>query len=453
MFSMVSCIAALLAFFPAPFIVQGTARPSNLEYDRRELVIPMRDGVRLTAIALVPTGVPRPLPIILIRTPFGAAREFRTAELPLALRELGEDGYIFVTQDIRGRSGSDGTFVTLRPMADPRDSRGTDESTDAWDTIDWLVKNLPRNNGRVGVLGVSYRGWLAGMAGVRPHPALKAISPQAPVADAWLGDDFFHQGAFRQTQGVLYSAYIEGTKGLSIPDYDQYQFYLRLGTLSSIGKATGVDTLPSWRGFRAHPTYDAYWQARAMQRILTTPAVPTLIVGGWWDEEDILGPQVAYRTLERRDVSNWNRLVMGPWSHGAWARGSGDSLGPVSLGSSTADHFRGQIQRPWFAHYLHGKGDGAFPEVWAFETGTNRWRTFDSWPPRNATPRKLYLREHGALSFSPPKATANSFDAFRSDPAHPVPHTPRPDDGSTSGNWLQQDQRFVDGRPDVLTWI
>ena len=241
---------------------------------------------------------------------------------------------------------------------------------------------------------MSYRGWLAGMAGVQPHPALKAISPQGQVADAWMGDDFFHQGAFRQTQGLLYSAYIEGGIAPSIPDYDQYQFYLRLGTLRAIGKAAGVDTLPSWRDFRQHPAYDGHWQARALQRVLTTPAVPSLTVGGWWDEEDVLGPQITYRTLEQRDTRGWNRLVMGPWTHGAWARGSGDSLGPLSLGGSTAEHFRAQVQRPWFAHYLHGSGDGQFPEVWAFETGSNRWRTFDAWPPRNATPRKLF-REGG----------------------------------------------------------
>ena len=280
-----------------------------------------------------------------------------------------------------------------------------DESTDAWDSIDWLVRELPRNSGKVGVLGVSYRGWLAALAGVGAHKALKAISPQGLLADAWLGDDFFHQGAFRQTQGVAYSAFIEGTNGLSMPEYDQFDFYRRHVTLDTLAKATGVNALPSWIGFRTHPDYDAYWEARALQKVYSKPEVPTLTVGGWWDEEDLLGPQVMYRTLERADSEHRNFLVMGPWSHGAWSRAGGDSLGPVKFGGRTADFFRDSIQRPWFAYYLHGKGDGRFPEARIFESGSNEWRTFDAWPPKNATMRRLYLRENGRLSFDSPLAT------------------------------------------------
>jgi putative CocE/NonD family hydrolase len=425
------------------------------EYERRELTIPMRDGVRLSAVALVPRKATRPLPILLIRTPFNAAREFGKAELPQSLRELGEDGYIFVTQDIRGRGTSQGAFVTSRPLADPKDPKGVDESTDAWDTIDWLVKQLPGNNGRVGMLGMSYRGWLAAIAAVNPHPALKAISPQAPMSDTWLGDDFFHQGAFRQSQAVPYCAYVEGTNGLTIPDYDQYQFYLRLGTLDSIGKATGVDTQPSWKGFRAHPARDGYWKARALQEVLTKSDVPMLFVGGFWDEEDILGPQIGYRTVEQEDRAGLNRIVMGPWAHRGWSMPGGDSLGPLQFGNRTADHFREQIQRPWFAHYLHDKGDGRFPEAWAFESGSNQWRTFDAWPPKTAAKRNLYLRENGMLSFDPPGVAdgGSSFDAYHSDPAHPVPNSPRPDNGEAFATWMLQDQRFVDGRPDVVTWV
>ena len=414
-------------------MAQGSA-----EYERRELKIPMRDGVTLFAVALIPKGATAPLPILLIRTPFSAAREFGSTTLPVSLRELGEDGYIFVSEDIRGRFGSGGTFVSLRPQRDPRDARGVDESTDAWDTVDWLVRELPNNSGKVGVLGVSYRGWLAALAGVGAHPAIKAISPQGLVADVWLGDDFFHQGAFRQAQGVAYAAYIEGTNGLSIPDYDQYDFYRKLPTLDTLARATGIADLPSWVGFRTHPSYDAYWEARALQNVYRTPEVPTLVVGGWWDEEDLLGPQLMYRTLERADTGRRNFLVMGPWSHGSWSRPGGDSLGPVRLGGKSADYFRTSIQRPWFAHYLHGKGDGRFPEAQVFETGANEWRRFDAWPPKNATPRRLYLRENGRLAFDPPAASttsgsvrpardpmhSNAFDAFVSDPAHPVPVHP-----------------------------
>ena len=424
----------------------------------------MRDGTPLYAVALVRVGVTTPLPILLVRTAFGAERHFPNTTVPVAYRELAQDGYIFVAEDIRGRGRSGGHFVTNRAQDDPRNAPSTNESTDAYDTIDWLVNHLPNNNGRVGVIGTSYSGWLAGLAAVGAHPALKAVSPQAPTTDTWIGDDFFHQGAFRQTQGVTYAAYIEGTKGLTIPDFDQYTFYQRIPTLDSLAKATGVADLPSWMGFRAHPAWDDYWQAKAMQRVLTTSTVPTLFVGGFWDEEDMAGAQLAYRTLEKSDTRNLNRLVLGPWAHNGWTRAGGDMLGPVPLGNTTADDFREKIQRPWFAYYLHGTGDGRFPETWAFESGANSWRTFDSWPPRNARSRNIYLRENGAIAFDPPprtltgKATrsrtkpASDYDAFVSDPAHPVPYMPRPDDGSAWSTWMQQDQRFVDGRPDVLVW-
>ncbi|HUR94493.1 MAG TPA: CocE/NonD family hydrolase, partial [Gemmatimonadales bacterium] len=355
---MASTIGSLLL---VASIMLGTA-PERAEavqasgYERRELTVPVRDGTRLFAVALIPTAAGRPLPIMLIRTPFSAAGAFRTTELPLEYRELAQDGYIFVVQDVRGRFGSGGEFVINRAQDDPRNPPGTNESTDAYDTIDWLVKNLPGNNGRVGVMGISYGGWLAGLAGVGAHPALKAISPQAPTTDTWLGDDFFHQGAFRQSQGLEFAALMEvepkGFHVLPIPEYDHYEFYLKYPTLDSLAKATGVFRLPSWVGYRTHPTRDAYWQAKAMQNVLTKPEVPILFVGGWWDQEDILGPQLAYRTVEQADTANLNRIVLGPWYHRGWAQAGGDSLGPIRLGRNTADYFRERIQRPWFAHYL-----------------------------------------------------------------------------------------------------
>ena len=291
--------------------------------------------------------------------------------------------------------------MTLRPLADRRNPRAIDESTDAYDTIDWLVAHLPRNSGKVGVLGYSYRGWLAAMAAIHPHPALKAVCPQAPVADVWLGDDFFHQGAFRPTQGVLYAGYIEGD-GVSLPEGDPYEVYRRYPTLDSLAAAAGVAALPSWKSFREHPAYDEYWRARALQRALTHATVPTLVVGGWWDEEDILGAQLLYRTLERTDSARQNRLVLGPWSHGAWVRSTGDSLGPIALGSSTSVYYRARIERPWFAYYLHGTGDGRFPEAWLYETGADRWRTADAWPGPSRAPTRLYLHTDGKLAFIPP---------------------------------------------------
>ncbi len=378
--------------------------------------------------------------------------------MPLAYRELAQDGYIFVSEDIRGRFGSGGEFVTMRSQRDPENPNGIDESTDAYDTIDWLVKNLPGNSGKVGVLGISYPGWLAALAGVGAHPALKAISPQAPMADVWMGDDFFHQGAFRQTQGVVFAALVEmDSKGftfLSFPEYDQYEFYLKFPTLDSLAKATGVAKLPLWISFATHPTWDTWWQAKALPSVFTRPEVPTLFVGGVWDQEDILGPQLAYRTAEKADTRSWNHIVLGPWFHGGWAQPGGDSLGPIRLGGNTADWYRANIERPWFAWYLHGKGNGDFPEAWAFETGENKWHTFDAWPPKNAQPCNIYLRANGKLSFDPPPAATRSAasDSFVSDPARPIPYMPRPDDGNGWRTWLEQDQRFVDNRPDVLTW-
>ena len=440
-------LVALLLGFSFPIAAQ------QLEFDRQELTIPMRDGVNLHAVALVPAGIRRPLPILLIRTPFSADREFRSDTLPPRYGELAEDGYIFVTEDIRGRFKSEGEFVTTRAQEDPRSPRGINESTDAYDTIDWLVKHLPDNNGRVGVLGISYRGWLAALAAVNPHPALKAVSPQGPMADTWMGDDFFHQGAFRQTQGLAYVAWVESEKGLEIADADQYDFYLRYPTMDSLARATGVRDVGSWIGFRTHPAWDEYWQAMALQRVLTRPAVPLLFVGGWWDAEDILGPQLAYRTAERSDRHRQNRIVMGPWFHGEWGGPGSDTMGPVSLGSNTTEHFRRDIQRPWFAWYLHGKGDGRFPEAWLFETGGNQWRSVDRWPPANARERKLYLGANGRLSFDAPGSGDTEFAEFTADPAYPVPFAPRPitDDGWAT--WLEQDQRFLAGRTDVVSWM
>lgn len=448
-------LAALLGATALPVIGQPVS-----SFERRELTFPMRDGTPLFAVALIPKNHPEPLPIILIRTPFGAAREFGNADVPPPYVELAEDGYIFVAQDIRGRFGSKGEFVTSRPQAGPG---GVDESTDAYDTVDWLVKNLPGNNGRVGVIGMSYRGWLAGLAGVNPHPAIKAISPQAPTTDTWLGDDFFHQGAFRQTQGVAFTAWIESGNGFTPTSIDQFEYYLGFPTLDDLARATGISETPSWKGFREHPAWDAYWQARAMQNVLTRAEVPTLFVSGYWDQEDILGPQLGYRTVEKDDPRGWNRIALGPWFHGGWMFGAGDSIGPLPLGSNTSEYFRANIQRPWLAYYLHGKGEGKFPEAWAFETGGNTWRTFDAWPPAQAQPRKLYLRAGGEVSFKRPEPRTASrldrppmhtqeFDAFISDPDHPVPNSPRPDEEDGWRTWLQRDQRFVDNRPDVLTW-
>jgi hypothetical protein len=427
-------------------------RPSALQFNRAEVTIPMRDGTRLFAVTLMPRHANGALPIVLERTPFGAQQELPNTDLPAMYRELAADGYIFVVEDIRGRYRSGGTFVVNRPLAD---SGGVDESTDAYDTIDWLIHHLPNNNGKVGVVGSSYRGWLAAMAGIHAHPALKAISPQAPTGDTWLGDDFFHQGAFRETQGVAFAGYAQGNGSPAVPDNDQYDFYLHQRTLSAIARASGVAALPFWQELAAHPTYDQYWQARALQQIDTIATVPTLIVGGWWDPEDIFGPQALYRVMSKHDTRGLVHVVLGPWWHNAWLGPRADSVGPMALDSNTATWFRAQVQRPWFAWYLRGIGEGHFATAILFETGENRWHALAKWPPAEATDQNVYLAANGALRFDSAAATPandSGYLSYRSDPASPVPYLPHDRDGTGWQRWLMQDQRFVGARHDVAIW-
>jgi len=373
--------------------------------------------------------------------------------------DLGLGGYILVFQDIRGRFRSEGTFDMNRP---PRSGHaGTDESTDTYDTIDWLVKHVPNNNGRVGIYGVSYPGWLTSVAGIGAHPALKAISPQAPMGDTWMGDDFFHQGAFRLTYGLEYAWMMEASNDLSVTPsparYDTFEWYLSYPTLGALARAVGADAWPSWRRFVAHPAYDTAWQARSLPRYFTHTTVPTLTVGGWWDQEDEYGPLASYRALERTDTSGVNHLVMGPWYHGQWSGDSGTALGNVRFGRATGVEYRA-LQSKWFGYWLKGEGDGKVAEATLFDAGTNTWREFDSWPPATAAHRHLYFGANGSLSFTAPAdADTAGSDWFVSDPARPVPYRPRPVERTYSPTsrwrrWETEDQRFVDGRQDVLTW-
>ena len=422
-----------------------------------EVMIPMRDGVRLFTVIVAPknAGPSSPLPILMDRTPYGA-KDFAT-EMAESATSSGLDGYIYVVQDIRGRFGSEGAFDMNRP---PHSGHaGTDESTDTYDTIDWLVKNVPNNNGRVGVLGISYPGWLTAVAGIGAHPALKAISPQAPMGDAWMGDDFFHQGAFRQSYGLEYSWMMEASPDLSVTPsparFDTYEWYRSFPTLGALAAAVGAEQWPTWRHFAEHPAYDSVWRARSLPRYFTHTTVPTLTVGGWWDQEDEYGPLASYAALERTDTAGVNFLVMGPWYHGQWFADSATALGNIRFGRPTGVDFRA-LQTRWFAYWLKGEGDGKFPEATVFDAGTNEWRSFDRWPPAAAQTKHLFFRENGGLSFDPPTA-ATGADQYVSDPAHPVPYRPRPVERTYSPpsrwrRWETEDQRFVDGRPDVLTW-
>ena len=438
--------------FAAPLVAQS---PTGDDLDRHEVRIAARDGVALYTVVVAPKSPTQPLPIMLVRTPYGVAQNLRAGPIPVAYAELAKDGYIFVFQDARGTGRSEGHFVMNGAMHDPKaDPKGVDEATDTYDTIDWLVKNIPGNNGRVGAMGVSYPGWLAGVAALSNHPALKAVSPQAPMTDTWMGDDFFHQGAFRQSFGVEYATAMEWSRQvpspLKINRYDRYDWYLQFLTLKELGAANGIDTLPSWRGFRTHPAWDEYWQAKAMQRVWTSPNVAVLNVGGYWDQEDVYGPQEAYRTLEKGDTKHWNHIVLGPWFHGGWAGRETDTFGPMKFGSDVGLSYRSTIERPWFYNYLHGDGAASFKEAYVYEVQGNTWRTFDAWPPREAKPSKFFLHSDGTVSFDAP--TTAGKNSFTSDPRHPVPYVTRPVDGTRWRQWLVEDQRFVQNRPDVLSW-
>jgi len=422
----------------------------------RFVKIAARDGAKLNTSICEPKGDHAPLPILITRTPYGIAGDTVVAA---ANRFLAADGYIFVTQDIRGRYGSDGQFFMNRPLHNPADAKGTDESTDTYDAVDWLIKNVKSNNGRVGVFGVSYPGFLATMAGINPHPAVKAISPQAPMTDTWMGDDFFHQGAFRLSYGFEYAGDLELSKDQSVPlpitHWDTYDWYLELGSLANVDAKYFHGRVPTWTAFIQHPAYDAYWQARAVERSLKAPVVPTLTVGGWWDQEDRWGPLATFKALEPSDARNQNFLVMGPWNHGGW-RNASRAMPVVDPG--TADAYLRDVEAPWFAFYLHDKGKMAEPNAYLYDAGTKQWRSFDTWPPKTGISRKLYLHAGGVVSFDAPKGELPQFDEFISDPAHPVPYRPRPVEqtydprGSRWRTWETQDQRFVQGRPDVLTW-
>ena len=451
------------------FVLTGRAQAPNppdysLLFDKTDVMITMRDGVKLHTEIYSPKKSAEPHPIIIERTPYGIADDEKGNSRKLArYAEMIPDDYIFVFQDIRGRYGSEGTFVMQHPIRDPKDPKAIDEGTDTYDTIDWLVKNVPHNNGRAGLVGISYGGWLTVMGMLEPHPALKAVSEQASPADMFLGDDFHHNGAFRLSYGFEYSTMMETGKtnfAFQFDQFDTYEWYLRLGALSNANKNYIHGALPTWNDFVAHPNYDAFWKQEAMPYILTKPTVPNLNVAGWWDQEDAYGPMKIYELLEKNDPDHLNYLVAGPWNHGGWARSSGKSLGAISFGSDTSFYFRQKIEAPWFAYWLKNKGSLPLKEALLFQTGSNKWVQFDSWPPHDATVREIYFREDGKLSFDAPQAaTPQSFDSYVSDPAHPVPYRHRPIDMTYPDDhpggwptWLVEDQRFVDNRPDVLTW-
>lgn len=455
-----------------------TAQDSGFEqqYTKHTHMIPMRDGVRLYTEVYLPNRAEPAAPIIFLRTPYGVknAQGGFTGYFRSTFRELAKDGYIFAVQDARGRHESEGEFEWNRPLRHHRDPKAIDPSTDAYDSIDWLIKELPGNNGRVGMLGVSYPGWYVTMALINPHPALRAASPQASPSDYFIGDDFFHFGAFRlQPSAELPYLFDFDPKQNSRFPYDQvdtYEFFLDLGPLSNMNAKYLRGASPTWDRFMRHATYDEYWQTGNTLQHLTEVKVPTLNVVGWWDAENLGGALDIYHRLETADRDHKNWIVVGPWAHGQWARGPVDRLGSYHFGSDTVTYYQREIEAPFFARHLKDQATESLPEAVMFQTGSNQWKRYEQWPPIKQTERQdWFLTTHGGLQREKPSAAgANlSFVEYVSDPAKPVPYSQRPIMGFWQGLpgsneerfgragilWKVEDQRFVSDRSDVVTFV
>ena len=435
-------------------------KPSNPAFKLKEVMVPMRDGVHLQTMLVTPVKQAEPLPILLLRTPYGVPTKI-SDPLPPSLREFNKDGYIFVYQNLRGRFKSEGTF-NLSSAVDLNDPKSTNETNDGYDTIDWLVKNVPGNNGKVGIWGVSYPGLTAAMTLLHPHPALKAVSEQAAPADQWMNDDMHRYGALRESYAFEYSVMEQADKNANthfkFDDYDTYQWYLELGPLTNVNARHLHGTIPFWNDIVQHPNYDTFWQKEAWVSQLHNSRVPNLNVAGFWDQEDPWGPWRIWRNGEENDPENNNFMAAGPWNHGGWRGPEGSSLGLISFGGhKTSEEFRQNIEAPFFRYYLHGKGSKLPWKASTFQTGSNTWHSYDSWPPQAAKPTNLFLHSDGSVSFEAPTAAqSGSYVQYVSDPANPVPYRHRPISPTYPGGdwplWEVEDQRFVDHRPDVATF-
>ena len=441
---------------------------SGVEYVRSEAMIPARDGVKLHAVIVRPKGseTGEALPILMERTPYGVSG-YSPKGVVMSKPELAASGYIFVFEDIRGRYGSEGQFVMNRPIVAHDSAKDVDETTDTRDTIDWLLKNVKNAAPKVGVLGISYPGFLAMMAGIDAHPAVKAISPQAPMTDIWLGDDFFHNGAFRETYGFDYVQQLEAQKTdvrVSSKE-DQYDFFLKNVNFAGAAKVAGIEGLPTAKIFLTQPAYTKFWKDMAVENHLGKVEVPTLEVGGYWDQEDMWGTQAEYAALHPHDDKHEVFMVLGPWNHGGWSRGPGDKLGgkfgTVEFGGKTGVEYRTKFEAPFFEYYLKGKPGYDLKGVASFRTGANAWERYDVWPPVSGFKAEaLMLEPKGGLAVEDAKestAPKGELASYLADPANPVPYRNRPvqstyGDGSLWRTWLVEDQRFVDGRKDVASF-
>ncbi|MES2016140.1 MAG: CocE/NonD family hydrolase [Pseudomonadota bacterium] len=458
---------ALPSETPATFV----APTDSFNYVKRSVMVPMRDGVKLNTVIIVPRGA-KGSAILLTRTPYSAAEltgHANSSDMGTILQGydnatdvIVDGGYIRVVQDVRGKYASEGDYVMNRPLQGPLNPTPVDHATDTWDTIDWLVKNIPESNGRVGIIGISYDGFLPLMALVNPHPALKVSVPMNPMVDGWRGDDWFHNGAFRQINlSYLVEQVVTRSNDAKwhTSHRDDYNVYLAAGSAGELGRQRGAEQSGTWRKILEHPSYDAFWQQQAMDKILAGQklTVPTMLVHSLWDAEDIYGALAVYKAVKPHDSENKLFLAMGPWQHGG-AIGDGSHLGPVKFNSDTALHFRQQILAPFLARYLKDGPAPALSTVSAFETGSNQWRAMNAWPAAsNAV--KLHLAANGVATLGTPPAGA-AYDEYVSDPGKPVPFRARPiptmgyDDakGQTWPRWLTDDQREASGRTDVLSF-
>ena len=449
-------------------------------YDKTEYMIPMRDGVKLFTQVYMPKDRNQQYPIMLFRTPYSVRYYGKdNYHNSLGPNDLyAREGFIFVYQDVRGKFKSEGEFIVMKPhKTTKRGPNDTDESSDTYDTIEWLLNNVPNHNGRVGQWGISYPGWQTVMGMIDAHPALKASSPQASPADMWIGDDFHHNGAFRlmYTFGWL-SRNARSRSGPSATrsqrfDYgtpDGYNFFLELGAVSNVDKLYFHKSVPTWNQYMEHGDYDEYWQEQDVLQYLNNITHPILNVAGWFDAEDFYGPMSIYYTMEKNNLKNKSTLVVGPWLHGGWARMDGDELGNIRFGSKTSDYFRKNVEFQFFLYYLKDKGKFDLPEALVFETGSNQWKSFSHWPPKETKEKSLYFQANGKLSFDPPiepsdendskkienrksKIVDQQFDSYISDPSKPVPFSQ--EIRTSQGHlWMIEDQRFASRRPDVLVY-
>jgi len=475
-------LLAVSALIAAPYLthsltlsaqnaVSNPVEAIKARYTKHEFQIPMRDGIKLFTSVYVPKDSSQPYPILLQRTPYSVAPygvdQYRRSVGPSDL--FANDGFIVAYQDVRGRFMSEGEWMEMRPQRDvKRGPADIDESSDTYDTIDWLVKNVPNNNGRVGIWGISYPGFYAAAGIVDAHPALKAASPQAPIGDLFMGDDSYHNGAFMLAANLgFYTGFAPragGPHASGGPDFnfnfgtpDGYDFYLRLGSIANSERYFNPPN-PYWSDNIAHATYDEFWKSRSLVPHLKNIKPAVMTVGGWFDAEDLAGPLAIYRQIEKSSPGATNTLVMGPWAHGGWARGAGDRLGNLRFASNTSEFFREKIEFPFFSHYLKDKPLEPPPEAYTFETGVNAWRRSESWPPANAQPKAFYFHESGRLAAEAPHDASGGasygavpFDEYVSDPNRPVPYLGYVAMGMTR-DYMTEDQRFAASRPDVLVY-